>query len=169
MECLINYIGLQACANQEPSVSGKYINSLPGISLESIDKIANADQASYAGVWRDAQAEAAIEFLDDFKAALSKCYTLNVHCDYAEMICENLEHLTRAWRYALGIQLMMYRIHSNRLNRFTTVGLDDAKQLLGLYQAKYEEALQAAIPLIDVSSCCKTECNNNPQSVIWIP
>jgi hypothetical protein len=169
MECLINYIGLQACANTEPSISGKYINTLPGISLESIDKIANAEQVTYAGVWRDAQIEAAEQLLEDFKAALSKCHTLSNHCDYEAMACDNIEHLARAWKYLLGVQLMLYRIHSPRLNRFTTIDLKDAKELLGLYQAEYESALNQAIPLIDVSSCCQTECSNNPQRVIWLP
>lgn len=31
------------------------MNSLPGISLESIDKIANAEQITYLGVWNDVQ------------------------------------------------------------------------------------------------------------------
>lgn len=169
MECLINYIGLQVCVNQEPSESGLYINGLPGITLESIDKIATADQITYAGVWRDAQNEASITFLQDFKEALNNCYTLSRHCDYEDMICDNLEHLTTAWRYLLGIQLMLYRIYSTRLNRFTTVGLEEAKELLAVYQARYEAALKKAISLIDVSSCCQIECTNNPQRIEWLP
>ena len=52
MECLRNYIGLRGCGLQEPE-SGYYVNSLPGISLESIDKLADSEQRSYAGVWAD--------------------------------------------------------------------------------------------------------------------
>jgi len=169
MDCLIDYIGLQSCANQEPSASGTYINTIAGISLESIDKIANADQASYAGVWRDAQTEAALTFKPNFMAALNKCYTLSRHCDYEEMICENIELLSEAWRYLLAYQLMLYRIYSNRLNRFTTVDEGKAKELAAEYNARYQERLADAIMLIDVSSCCQTECSNNPQRVQWLP
>lgn len=52
MECLRNYIGLRGCGLPEPE-SGFYVNSLPGISLESIDKLADSEQRSYAGVWAD--------------------------------------------------------------------------------------------------------------------
>ncbi len=169
MECLINYIGLQSCENQEPSVSGKYINTIPGISLESIDKIANADQASYAGVWRDAQIEAAATFKPNFMTALNKCYTLSRHCDYDEMICENIELLSEAWRYLLAYHLMLYRIYSNRLNRFTTVDEGKAKELAGEYNARYQDMLSDAIKLVDVSACCQTQSNNNPTRVEWLP
>lgn len=169
MDCLIDYIGLQACQNQVVPQSGLYINGLPGITLESIDKIATADQITYMGVWRDVQAEAALEFMAAFKVALSSCYTLSRHCDYEDLICDNLEHLTVAWRYLLAAQLMLYRINSPRLNRFTTIDLNDAKELLGMYQAKYEAALQQAVQLIDVSGCCQIECTNNPRRVEWLP
>lgn len=169
MECIIGYIGLQSCASQEVPESGQYINTLPGITLESIDKIANADQVSYAGVWRDVQIEASIRFKADFIEALSKCYTINRNCDYEDMICSNLEFLAIAWRYLLGFQLMIERINSTRLNRFTTLGIEDAEKLAAYYWDEYKTSLAAAIKLVDVSDCCQTECSNNPQKVIWLP
>lgn len=53
--CLNDYIGIQGCANAT-SDSGEYLNRLlPGITLENIDKIAEADQVTYLGVWTDVQ------------------------------------------------------------------------------------------------------------------
>lgn len=53
MECLRNYIGIHGCDREAPE-SGLYIESLPGISLESIDKLANSEQKTYLKVFDDA-------------------------------------------------------------------------------------------------------------------
>lgn len=169
MDCLINYIGFTNCANEQEPESGMYINTLPGISLESVDKIANSEQVTYIQVWNDAQSEAAVRFKIDFMAKLNECYTLSSKCDYEEMICDNIEHLIVAWRYLLGNQIMLYRINSTRLNRFTTIDKKQGEDLAAYYQVEYEKALGVAIKLVDVSSCCKQECKNNPQHVYWLP
>lgn len=168
-DCLINYVGLQACGGvYESPLSGLYINSLPGISLESIDKIADSEQITYAGVWADAQTEAAIRFKSDFITEVTKCYRITRTCDYEDFICDNLELLANAWRYLLGNQLMIYRIFSSRLNRFTTIDLDAAKELRDYYQGEYLQALSQAVKLIDFSTCCM-ECSGNSEVVYWLP
>lgn len=157
------------CPGQALPPSETYINTLPGISLESIDKIANDEQLTYMGVWADAQKEATVRFKLGFMDAINKCHTLSRHCDYEDMICDNLEVLTTAWRYLLGNQLMTYRMYTPRLNRFTTIDAKQAKELFDFYQTEYETALAQAVKLVDVSGCCDMECNNNPQRVTWMP
>lgn len=169
MECLIDYIGFINCSDAPDSPSGLYINTLPGISLEGIDKIANSEQVTYAQVWQDAQIEASIRFLTDFKIKLNECFTLSNKCDYEDMICDNIEHIIVAWRYLLGNQLMLYRINSTRLNRFTTVDKKQAEELAAFYQVEYEKALQLSMKLIDITGCCEQECNNNPQHIWCLP
>lgn len=169
MDCLIDYIGLQSCANETAPDSGLFINSLPGISLESIDKIADNEQITYKGVWNDTQKECVIRFKIDFIEKLNACYTLNRLCNYEDMICQNIDVLTNAWRYLLGNQLMLYRLYSSRLNKFTTVDRKQAEELKDYYQSEYIKSLEQAIKLIDVSSCCYTECSNNPERVVWLP
>lgn len=169
MDCLIDYIGFINCGDEAEPDSGMYINTLPGISLESVDKVANSEQVTYLKVWADAQAEAAIRFFSDFKIAISNCYTLSNKCDYEDMLCDNLEHLVVPWRYLLGNQLMLYRITSTRLNRFTTVDKKQAEELAAHYQVEYEKTLQLAMKLVDVSDCCEQECTNNPRHVWVLP
>lgn len=168
MHCLTDYIGLRGCSNDTPPESGYYLNSLPGISLESIDKIANQDQITYKGVWADVQDEAFIVFGVDFFNELLKCYRIQPYCDYEALICSNKKVLGVAWRYLLGAQLMQFRIYTSRLNFFTTITRDDASELQGKYQTDYEQALSKAVKLIDVSSCC-LHCGGNPETVIWLP
>lgn len=65
MNCLIDYILLEGCNNAD-AASGYYLNRLlPGIPLESIDKIAEADQVTYLEVYSDVQKRAALRFEQD--------------------------------------------------------------------------------------------------------
>lgn len=167
MDCLTGYIGLKVCGD-ETSASGMFINSLPGISLESIDKIAESEQVTYAGVWADVQAEAAVRFYVDVVTEITKCYSITPYCDYEDIICDNKLKLAVAWRYLLGNQLMIFRLYTTRLNRFTTVDLEQAAQLRDFYQVEYEKALSQAVQIIDVSSC-ELCCGGNPEYVTWLP
>ncbi|MES2731723.1 MAG: hypothetical protein V4714_08245 [Bacteroidota bacterium] len=75
-DCFTSYIGLKGCGAVAPT-SGLYINSLPGISTELADKIANADQVSFAGVWSDVQTIAKGQILNDIVNGLSE--KINFH------------------------------------------------------------------------------------------
>lgn len=169
MECFINYIGLSECAGAyDAPASGVYINSLPGLSLESIDKVATQEQVNYRGVWADVQTNAVAQFRVDVKAEILGCYKINCDCDYDALICENIEVLTQAWKYLLGIWILLFRINSNRLNRFTTVDVTQAKELKDHYQAEYERFLKQSVLCMDISSC-EMCCGSSPESVVWLP
>ena len=169
MECFNNYIGLSLCAGAyEAPASGIYINSLPGLNIESIDKVADQEQINYLGVWADVQVNAVQQFRVDIIAEMQKCYQLNCDCDYDALICENLEVLTQSWKYLLGVWLLIFRINSNRLNRFTTVNIEQAKELKNYYQAEYDKFLAQSVLCMDISSC-ELCCGGNPQVVTWLP
>ncbi len=61
MECLRDYIGVLGCGALVP-VAGKYLNTLPGISLEGIEKLANDEQKNFLGVWKNVQDRALSKF-----------------------------------------------------------------------------------------------------------
>lgn len=170
LDCLIGYVGLKICGD-EVSQSNLWINSLPGISLESIDKIADSEQVTYRGVWNDVQTEAAARFYVDVVNELTKCYSLQPYCDYEDIICDdaNKLKLANAWRYLIGNQLMLFRLYTTRLNRFTTVDKEQAERLLVHYQIEYEKALTLAAKLVNVSVCECIQCGGNPETVTWLP
>lgn len=169
MECFIDYIGLSLCAGAyDAPASGIYINSLPGLSIESIDKIADQEQLNYLGVWNDVQTNAVQQFKIDTIAEINKCYKVNCDCDYEALICENIEILTQPWKFALGIQLLLFRIYSNRINRYTTLDLTQARELKDHYQVEYEKYLTSAVACMDISSC-ELCCGGNPEVVTWLP
>lgn len=167
LDCLDNYIGVKGCG-EEPG-SGQYINSLPGISLENIDMIADGEQISYAGVWADVVSEAKPRFKTDVRSELSKCYQLSKDCNYEEIICDNIELLVTAWKYLLGNQLMLERINSPRLNRYTTVDIEQARELKDHYQVEYEKELRKVAPLMNVDACELCCGGGNPGRVTWLP
>lgn len=169
MTCFIDYIGLSLCAGAyEVPASGIYINSLPGLNIESIDKVADQEQINYIGVWEDVQTNAVQQFKIDIISEMRKCYQLNCDCDYDALICENLEVLTQSWKYILGIWILLFRINSNRLNRYTTVNIEQAKELKDFYQIEYEKALASSVLCMDISSC-ELCCGGNPEVVTWLP
>lgn len=168
MNCLTDYIGIKSCADQVTPESGLFINSLPGVSLESIDKIATADQTTYLGVWADVQNEAFARFESDFLFELDKCFNLNPYCDYEALICNNKKKLIQPWKYLLGNQIMLYRLYSTRLNRFTTVDIKQAGELRDFYQAQYELTLQQAVKMCELGDC-HLDCGGNPEVVTWLP
>lgn len=168
MTCLFGYIGLSFCNGDAAPASGLFINSLPGITIESLDKVATEEQTTYMGLWEDAQKEAAIRFKADFIFKVRECFEINTECNYEDFICNNKEKLVNSWRYLLGNQLMIYRIYSTRLNRFTTIDIEEAKQLKDFYQVEYEKYLAQEIKFIDFSDCCMP-CNTSVNTVTWLP
>lgn len=75
MQCLKDFIGLR-WKNGEVPESNLYINDLPGISLKSIDKIANEDQITFFEVWETIQRRSLQRFTTDVQNRLGTRYRL---------------------------------------------------------------------------------------------
>lgn len=170
MNCFIDYIGLSYCSRgvYDIPASGIYLNSLPGISIENIDKIADSEQVTYLGVWADVQSFALAQFRLDVINEMRNCFQLNKDCDYDALICDNIEELSLAWKYLLGVSLMIFRLTSDRVNRWTTVDRTQATELRDFYQVEYYKALKQGVLLMDTDECC-LECEGNPSVVVFLP
>ena len=75
LSCLVNYIGLFNSSLPAP-VSGLYINSLPGVTMEQFDKVAKPEQTTYLNVWSDVQTRAIIKLRNTIEASLKQRYKL---------------------------------------------------------------------------------------------
>lgn len=73
--CLTDLIGIYGC-DAPSSVSGVYINQLPGINLESIESVADDEQETYLGVWNDVQERGIRKFKNRLQTELSNRYRL---------------------------------------------------------------------------------------------
>jgi len=67
--CFQDFIGMPLCSTEEPA-SGVYITDYPGISTELADKVASADQITFAGVWKSVQRQAYQKMLTDVQKAI---------------------------------------------------------------------------------------------------
>jgi hypothetical protein len=169
MDCFIDFVGLSYCSGvYEQPGSGIFLNSLPGISIKSIDAIANDEQTTYLGVWEDVQKSTVAQFRIDVISELNKCFKLDRNCDYTTMICDNQEILVQAWKYCLGVWLMIFRLTTDRLNQYTTVDRKQAQELRDFYQIEYEKALSQSVKLMDTEECCM-KCEGNPEIVYTLP
>jgi hypothetical protein len=84
MLCLTDYIGLRGCKLAEPE-SNIYINDLPGISLKSLDKIANEEQATFIEVWNTIQRRAITRLTTAVVNEFSKRYQLKTITEYVQL------------------------------------------------------------------------------------
>jgi hypothetical protein len=167
MECFIDLVGIKGCGEIP---DGGWINTLPGISLEVIDSMADSEQITYKEVWADVQKEASVQFKHDLIAKINECYDINTECDYENIICaeENVSILTVAWRFKLGNQLMIERLYSSRIN-WVTLAKEQASELKDFYQVEYEKALSQAVKFMDLSECCLKCGGGNPKYETWLP
>lgn len=154
LSCFTDFIGLAGCQTGEPA-SGLYINSLPGITLERVDKIANSEQVTYIQVWHEVQKRTLLRFRTSFMAELNKCYQINERATVECIACENKDILSTSLWYLLGHELMIENIYSNRINRYTTIDKEEAKELRDYYLVQYEKELEYAVQGINVE---KSDC-----------
>jgi hypothetical protein len=101
----------------------------------------------------------------------------SIRCSYEPIVCNNLDAFKSAWLYCLGAELMKERIYSNRLNEFTTIKIDKAKDMLKLFEAmyrggivdevRYDGELTNAVYSINLNNndCC-LECMS-PFTTTW--
>lgn len=181
MDCLKGYIGINGCgAPASPSVpnplpagmtaedyfSGLYINQLPGVNLEVMESIADDEQENFLGVWADVEKRALKKFALAVKAELNKCYRITDPTIVSCIVCGDKDLFAVALWYFLGVELMIERTSSTRLNRFTTIDKDNAEQLKTDFYGEFSKALTDAVGSIDIqNSDCITTCPETNDTV----
>jgi len=75
LNCLKSHIGVEGCTVTTPN-SGLFINQLPGIELEMIDKLADEQQVDFNGVFDDIEERAVRRLKTDVNAEFKKHYKI---------------------------------------------------------------------------------------------
>lgn len=148
MDCFLNHIGIKSNGNTQ----GLFINQLPGVTLKMINAITETEQIDFEGVWDEIQKRSLRKFRKDFISKFKNKY-VGFCCDEdacnPEIIaCNNISLFEDAWMYCLGTELMIERLYSSRLNKFTSIDKEAANELKDYYQVEYEKALNYAIKYI---------------------
>ena len=91
---------------------------------------------------------------------------VSMECKYDGLVCANKDVFASALWYLLGEEMMIERIYSDTINKYTTVGLKEAKELRDYYKEQVAEELTHVTEGIDLNrgDCC-LECNDQVQEV----
>jgi hypothetical protein len=84
----------------------------------------------------------------------------SVKCSYDAVICQNRELFKRALLYAMGIEAMRELLSSDRINGYTTIGRQEAKDNITAWTTDYTTALFNAVDGLNVDGGNCTECHN---------
>lgn len=83
---------------------------------------------------------------------------ISLRCAYESIVCANLDIYGDAYLYALGMELMRERLYSDRVNRFTSVDRNRAKELLDLFTQDYTDFLATANNTVHLEDDACVEC-----------
>jgi hypothetical protein len=84
----------------------------------------------------------------------------SVKCSYDAVICQNRDVFKRALLYAMGIEAMRELLSSDRINGYTTIGRQEAKDNITAWTTDYTTALFNAVDGLSVDGGNCAECHN---------
>lgn len=94
---------------------------------------------------------------------------ITMGCSYDAAVCSNRMLFAEAFWYLLGIEFMTERLYTERVNFYTQVKREEAKELIDLYNVRYEEALKNALGGLKFECDVCLECNSQVQVFTQIP
>jgi hypothetical protein len=95
--------------------------------------------------------------------------TLGLQCSFDTLVCNYKQNLAVAWWYLLGSELMKERIYTDRVNRYTTVDLDKARELNARFYADYMNELLTFVDSIDLQRDWCIDCDAMVKLVEVLP
>src|SRR3990167_9621806 len=83
MNCMINTVGIRGCGIDTAPLFPLYINSLAGVSMKIMDKIADEETKTFKGVWDELNERAANRFEHEVNKIQGEMYKL---CKLSEVV-----------------------------------------------------------------------------------
>lgn len=95
---------------------------------------------------------------------------ISTRCDFDSIVCARKKDFETALLYSLGSELLIERLYSDRLNRYTTIDYKKAEKLQQYLQEQSDKELYTIIDGIDLVSwdCC-LNCDAQVQLVHNLP
>ena len=160
VDCLIGFIGLSVNVS-ETVPSGLYADALPDISESFIAKM-TTDESDVSQLWKEIEKRAILKFRTFFIREVNEFHKIQ-NVDKCEcLICENRELLATALWYLIGEEIMNTRATSSRLNTYTTLDRNKAKEMRDGFHTAFLHELQTAVAGIDVHASSCFSCENQP-------
>ena len=146
LEELRDYIGLSSTEHTTAAPSGLYVDALPDISTGLIAAIASEGTTEgAAATWENIQSRAILKFKTLFYRQINQAHLIKRASLCECFIIENKGLLAAALWYLLGAEVMLERINSTRLNRFTTIDKQKSKELRAEYMDTFMVELSTAV------------------------
>jgi hypothetical protein len=95
--------------------------------------------------------------------------TLGLQCSFDVLVCHYRQNLAVAWWYLLGSELMKERIYTDRVNRYTTVDLDRARELMQRLYNDYMNELLTFVESVDLQRDWCIDCDAIVKQVEFLP
>ena len=164
LNCLTGYVGITTCTDEEPG-SGLFIDSLPGVSPEMLQAIAEPNTPDYISEWSKIEHRAILAFRSLLLAKLNECYEIHNFSTAECIACENQDVLAVALWYLFGHYVMGAALASWTNSRFSTVDRQQVEELQADYYVQFERELTNAMRGIDL---CQDKCiqQNEPGCVV---
>ena len=143
--CLKDFILIKQ-EGGETAESGLYINVDLPITLDMLNKIKETDQADLKAMWDEIQDRGIKKFVIRVKQGYRELFGV---CSIDDnWFDDNKDDLSFSLLYFLGSELMIERIFSTRINRYTTIDRKKAEELKGLFDDEFPTQLKAALEII---------------------
>lgn len=165
MEFLKEFIGLTPTSGIEAE-SGLYVDSLPGISADAINRLRD-DGDEMRDLWKKIEWRSLLKFRTLFTAEVNKTHKIH-NQDLCEcLIKENKVLLATPLWYLMGVEVMVERLTSSRVN-VATINKNTPKEIKDMLEDNFKKELTEAVLNIDVhsSSCFPPEICPEPAGLI---
>lgn len=146
-ESLKGYIGLSAGIGVEAE-SGLYVDALPDISIEHIDKLIT-NEGSVERLWDEIENRSILKLRTFFMMEVNKCHKV-ADRDKIECLMDENKHLlaTTLW-YMIGAEVMQQRLYSGRINS-ATVDRSKAREIRQEFEETWKRELTVAVAGINI-------------------
>ena len=82
----------------------------------------------------------------------------NVTCSWEGLICQNKNLFSRAFWYLCGIEFLTELIYSTTLSKWTTIGMNQMKDLRAEYEVEYQKSLKQVADGMYLDCDCCLDC-----------
>lgn len=95
---------------------------------------------------------------------------ISLRCGFEPIVCANKTLFATSLWYLLGREIMQERIYTDRINRYTTIDLNKAKELKQELDQNFTEELSMVLDGFNLpgADCC-LECNSQVVNVTMLP
>jgi hypothetical protein len=82
----------------------------------------------------------------------------SIVCDWTSLICQNKNLFSRAFWYLCGIEFLTELIYSTTLSKWTTIGMNQMKDLRAEYEVEYQKSLKQVADGMYLDCDCCLDC-----------